>query len=208
VNTIVAVKTRIVNRWGATVVLSTSTPVRLLAFAAPTALSPAQKLFRRGLFTLSVAVCVMLTACHKEEPYVVEDLLFHLAGEADSPIRFNEKLGEFALVYETTDDGKRVQRTVPLRFSPFTGAPVPWRGSELFMAPDAGEVEELREKLKDAQSFTDVERVFGHPDSILIGRDQRAQHVYTNIAATFNVVIREYADGSFGFTYYGKRKPQ
>jgi hypothetical protein len=150
----------------------------------------------------------MLTACHNEDPPVVEHLLFDLAGEADSPIQFNEKLGEFALVYEATDDGKRVQRTVPLRFSPFTGAPVPWRGSDLFMTPDVGEVGSLREELKDARTFTDVEGVLGRPDSILIGRDQRAQHVYMNIAATLNVIIRESADGSFGFTYYGKRKPQ
>lgn len=141
-----------------------------------------------------------------------ERTLLELVDDTNSPIKFDQVVGEYGLVYDTFREGERCRMSYPLRYSPFTGAPLPSKRSELFMTTSPDEVRMITEKLKDARSYADVEKALGAPDVTLSGAvysftaNRKAHYTYTNAAATLNVGVWEYEDGRIEYGCSGKRK--
>lgn len=146
-----------------------------------------------------------------------ESTLLELAADPHSPVKFDERVSEFQLTFDTVKNDRPASLSMIWRFSPFTGRPLPSRRAGFFMEPAQEDVLMVKQKLYPARTFAEVEAALGPPDESItgdflgsgfFGSRRIAQHAWTNIAPTLRIVVWELDDGGIDFTYVGKRKEE
>jgi hypothetical protein len=143
-----------------------------------------------------------------------ESLLIELARDPQSPVKYDDSVAEFHLEYNIVDEYGHVTRANIWRYSPFTGRALPSRRAELFMEWAPEDVAMVEATLLGAQTMAEVEAAWGPPDQTVTGAHhfytpgRMAQHRYTNVTATLEILVWENEDGTIDFTYGGKRKPK
>lgn len=130
-----------------------------------------------------------------------------LISDTNSPVRFDALLKEYQIVYRTWDKGSEKEVTFPLKFSPFTGMPLPSGRESVFVTPSDKDKQMVKNKLRGVHNLMEVEKVLGKPDMIThAGESFAVQYTYTNVAVTLDVIVQQTNTGELSIAYHGKMR--
>ncbi len=131
-----------------------------------------------------------------------------IAADPKSPIKFDEKMNEYLLVYKSFEGGVLTEQEWILKYCPFTGEKLPLsKRSGLFAEPRDQDVKKYQKLLSGAKTLAEIEKILGQPDKIyeMLGEEPE-QFTYNSLPEDIILIVKRVKDGRIVLNFTGKEK--